>query len=219
LRSDPALRRRILAVALPGVGERFVLNAALLLYFRLLSDFGSVAVAAYTIGIRFLSFTWIPGTGFGSAAATLVGQALGADRIRDAVSSGWLAVQLALGTSLAMGAICILGADGLASLFSKDPALIAELGGFIVALGLMQPFLQLQFALSGAHRGAGDSWTPFLASGVGACAVRVPLAAAAVLGLEADIRWLWGALVLDHVVRAVWLGVSFLRMRWTRIRA
>ncbi len=216
LRGDTAVLGRIVQIALPGVGERFVMNAALLMYFRLLSEYGSLAIAAYTIGIRFVSFTWIPGTGFGSAASTLVGQALGANRPLEGSRAGWLALRLALGVAIGMALVCVLRAQALASLFSDDPALVSELAGLIVALGLMQPFLQAQFALGGAHRGAGDSWTPFVASSVGSCAVRVPLAAAAGLGLGTDIRWLWGALVLDHVVRASWLWLSFRRAKWMR---
>ena len=50
---------------------------ALLSYFAILGTYGTVAVAAYTVGVRALSFSWIPGTGFAAAVATLVGQALG----------------------------------------------------------------------------------------------------------------------------------------------
>ena len=85
-------------LAAPVVGERLSNNLALLAYFRVLSGYGSVAIAAYTVGIRLLSFTWIPGVGFGTAASTLVGQALGAaDRgVRHAR-------RLALGRTLAAG--------------------------------------------------------------------------------------------------------------------
>jgi Na+-driven multidrug efflux pump len=194
------------------------MNGALLLYFRLLTDFGSVTVAAYTIGIRFLSFSWIPGAGFGSAAATLVGQSLGARRLESAIAAGWLSMWLAFGTALAMGAICIGAADRLAWAFTREAELATELSRFIIALGLMQPFVQSHFALGGAHRGAGDSWTPLIASTVGTCAVRAPLAAAAALGFGSDVRWLWGALVLDHAIRFLWLALSFRRGRWSRVR-
>lgn len=218
LRVDFALLRRILRISIPGIGERLVMNGALLLYFRVLTEYGSLAVAAYTIGIRFLSFSWIPGTGFASAAATLVGQALGACWDASAVSAGWRSMWLALATALAMATLCIGASDTLAALLAREPALVAELATFIVALGFMQPFVQAHFALGGAHRGAGDAWTPLIASTVGTCAVRAPLAAGAALGFGSDIRWLWGALVLDHAIRFVWLAISFRRGRWSRVR-
>ena len=65
-------------IALPGVGERLVMNLALLDLLPRARDYGTVAIAAYTVGVRMLAFSWIPGTGFAHAAATLVGQALGA---------------------------------------------------------------------------------------------------------------------------------------------
>jgi Na+-driven multidrug efflux pump len=61
-----------------------------------LSGYGSVAIAAYTVGVRLLAFTWIPGTAFGTAASTLVGQALGAGRRDAAAQAGWRANRLSL---------------------------------------------------------------------------------------------------------------------------
>ncbi len=54
------------------------MNLALLTYMSVLSTFGTAAIAAYTIGVRLLSFSWTPGLAFAAAASTLVGQSLGA---------------------------------------------------------------------------------------------------------------------------------------------
>jgi Na+-driven multidrug efflux pump len=83
--------REVVRLTVPGVGERLANNLALLAYFRVLSGYGSVAIAAYTVGVRLLAFTWIPGTAFGTAASTLVGQALGAGRRDAAEQAGWRA--------------------------------------------------------------------------------------------------------------------------------
>ena len=91
-RDLPATRSlipEVVRIALPSVGERLANNFALLAYFRILSGYGSVAIATYTVGIRLLSFTWIPGVGFGTAASTLVGQALGGRDPAAAARAGW----------------------------------------------------------------------------------------------------------------------------------
>jgi Na+-driven multidrug efflux pump len=74
--------------------------------------------------------------------------------------------------------------------------------------------LQSHFALGGAHRGAGDTFTPFLASIVSNWALRVPLAVLAAYVLRADLSWVWAVILFDHVVRSAWLAVSFQRGRW-----
>jgi putative MATE family efflux protein len=209
-----ALIPEVVRIALPSVGERLSNNLALLAYFRVLSGYGSIAIAAYTVGIRLLAFTWIPGVGFGTAASTLVGQALGARDPLAASRVGWRAFGLALLVAALLGGGCLLLPEPLARLFTNDARLIEALVPFLICLALAQPALQGQFALGGAHRGAGDTWTPFIATTVGNWAVRVPLAFAVALWLEWPVVWVFWLILLDHSLRALWLLLSFRRGRW-----
>lgn len=203
----------VVRIALPGVGERLAMNLALLAYFRVLSVYGTVAIAAYTVGVRILAFSWIPGTGFGVAASTLVGQALGAGRREEAMQAGWRATRMAIGIAVPLGALCALAREPLGRLFTDDPATIQALGPFLLCLALSQPFLQAHFALGGAHRGAGDTWTPFIAATVGNWLLRTPIAFLLAFVLRTDVIWVWYALTIDHLARTVWLAWSFRRGR------
>jgi len=205
--------REVVRIALPGVGERLAMNLALLAYFRVLSVYGTVAIAAYTVGVRILAFSWIPGTGFGVAASTLVGQALGAGRREEAMQAGWRATRMAIGIAVPLGALCALAREPLGRLFTDDPAIIRALGPFLLCLALSQPFLQAHFALGGAHRGAGDTWTPFIAATVGNWLLRTPIAFLLAFVLRTDVIWVWYALTIDHLARAIWLAWSFRRGR------
>ena len=201
-------------IALPGVGERLAMNLALLAYFRVLSGYGTVAIAAYTVGVRILAFSWIPGTGFGVAAATLVGQALGAGRRERGDGApagarpGWRS-----GSRCCWARSARWRASRSGRLFTNDPATIQALGPFLLCLALSQPFLQAHFALGGAHRGAGDTWTPFIAATVGNWVLRTPVAFFLAFVLRTDVIWVWYALMIDHLARAVWLAWSFRRGR------
>jgi putative MATE family efflux protein len=206
--------REVVRLALPGVGERLANNLALLAYFRVLSGYGSVAIAAYTVGVRLLAFTWIPGTGFGTAASTLVGQALGAREPAAATRAGWRATGLSLGVAVVLGSVCLIAPARIAGLFTQETALVAELVPFLVCLALAQPSLQTHFALGGALRGAGDTWTPFVAATVGNWALRVPLAFLFAYAWRLPVSWIWGVIVADHMARAVWLAASFRRGAW-----
>ncbi len=217
-RADFSAARRalgsVIRLALPGVAERLAMNFALLAYFRVLGEYGPTAIAAYTVGIRILSFSWMPGTGFGAAAATLVGQALGAGEPDRATRVGWRATRMALVVAVTLGILCAFARNPLAHLFTNDPAIVAELGPFLLCLAIAQPFLQTHFALGGAHRGAGDTFTPLIAATLGNWALRVPLAVFFSFGLGLDVEWVWYALIFDHLMRTVWLGLSFRRGKW-----
>lgn len=209
----------VVRLALPGLGERLAMNLALLVYFRVLAEYGTAAVAAYTVGIRILSFSWLPGSGLGVASSTLVGQALGAGAPQAAVRAGRRATRLAIGVALLLGAPCALARTPLARLFVDDAATLAALEPFLLCLALSQPFLQAHFALGGVHRGAGDTWTPFLAAAAGNWLLRVPLACLFAFGLDLPLVWVWYALLLDHLTRTAWLAWSFRRGAWRSARA
>jgi Na+-driven multidrug efflux pump len=166
------------------------------------------------VGVRLLAFTWIPGTAFGTAASTLVGQALGAGGREAAEQAGWRANHLSLVVSVVLGGACALMPRFLAGLFTHDAALIEELVPFMIILALVQPALQSHFALGGAHRGAGDTFTPFVAAAIGNWALRVPLAFLLAGAFDAPVLWIWLVILFDHVARAVWLALSFRRRDW-----
>ncbi len=209
----------VLRIAAPAILERVVLNLALMAYFAVLSRYGSAALAAYTVGVRVLSFSWIPGTGFAAAAATLVGHALGAADPRAAGRAGWRATRFALLVSVTLGLLYALGRGPLARVFTDDPGVIAELGPFMLLLALSQPLLGIHFTLGGALRGAGDTMTPLLAATLGNWGLRVPLAFLVAYVLEWSVVWVWAALVFDHLARAVWLALAFRAGRWRTRRA
>lgn len=216
LRQQSKISLDMLRVALPALGERLVMNLALLSYFSILSHgYGGAAIAAYAIGVRLLAFSWIPGLGFSVAAATLVGQALGAGQPERARLAGWRSVRLALGIMALLGVACAFFRSALASGFTADQAIIEDLTPFLLTLAIAQPFMGVHFTLSGALRGAGDTVTPFLAASVGNWCLRVPLAwwfASSGAGLV----WVWAALVGDHVVRCVWSAIAFRGGRWAK---
>lgn len=203
-----------LRLSLPGVGERAAMHLAILVYFALLAQYGSVVIAAYTVGVRILSFSWIPGIGFSVAAATLVGQSLGAGNAAAAVRSGWRAVRFAFLVSCVLGLLYALARVPLARLFTDDPGVINALDPFMLVLALAQPLLGIHFTLAGSLRGAGDTVSPMLASIVGNWAFRVPLAFLFTRVLALDVIWVWSTLVIDHLARAVWIVWVFRRGRW-----
>ncbi|MBW2240751.1 MAG: MATE family efflux transporter [Deltaproteobacteria bacterium] len=201
----------LIRISIPGVGERLIMNAAMISYFAFIGAYGTVAAAAYTIGIRILAFSWIPGIGYSQAVATLVGQALGAKDPAAARRATARAATLAVATAIVMGAIGALARKPLAEIFTVDPETVATLGPFMLCLALAQPVMQLHFTLAGAFRGAGDTWTPLVAAVLGNWVFRVPLAYLAAGVFDAPLIWIWLVLIFDHLTRALWLTWSYRR--------
>jgi putative MATE family efflux protein len=214
LHAPIAMLREAFSVAWPAVGERFVMNAAMLVYFRFLGGYGVAAVAAYNVGVRILAFTWIPGLGLSVAAATLVAHALGAGDAALARRVGVIALRIGVAISIVLASLFIFCRVAIARWFSTDPAVIAALDPFILLLGVGLPFLVTHFTLAGALRGAGDTLTPLWAAALGNWVFRVPLGylVAQVLGLP--LFWVWSIMVVDHVARAAWLSWAFRNGNW-----
>ena len=161
---------------------------------RIMSPFGTDAIAAYHVGATILSFSFIPGIGFSTAAATLVGQRLGAGTADEAARDGW---RSNLGCVLAMsgfGLLLILGARQIAAIFTDDAAVVELTIDVIWILGAAHPFMAVEFALGGALRGAGDTVFPMITVFTGLLCLR--------LGLAFALATVFGALDPDRVVRA-----------------
>lgn len=206
--------REAFAIAWPAVAERFAMNAATLVYFRFLGSYGVEAVAAYNVGVRILAFTWIPGLGLSVAAATLVGQALGAGDAPRARRAGQISSRLGAAIALGLGSIFIASRVPLAHLFTQDAAVVAALDPFILLLGVGLPFLVSHFTLSGALRGAGDTMTPLWAAAVGNWVFRVPLGYLLAHVLHLELFWVWSIMIVDHATRALWLRYAFKHGSW-----
>ncbi len=127
---------------------------------RIISTFGSQALAGYTVAMRVVMFMLMPSWGLGNAAATLVGQSLGAgnpSRGEQAVRKAALYNFVFLGT---VGVVLLVGAEAIVRLFTSEPVVVAQ-GALclrIVATGF--PFYALAMVYSQAFNGAGDTRTP-----------------------------------------------------------
>ena len=206
----------LLRVAAPGVVERAILQGAMFTYVSTVGTYGTYAAAAYTIGVRLLSFSWIPGNGFSQAAATIVGQSLGAGDLKSAERATRRAAALSVGVAIVMGALAALLDRPLARFFAADPHTVDALVPFMMCLAIAQPFMQLHFTLAGAFRGAGDTVTSLVAAVIGNWVFRVPFALLVTQVLHAELVWVWAVLMLDHVARAIWLVWAFRRRDWAK---
>jgi putative MATE family efflux protein len=211
--------RRILRIGLPTATEQFAWQLGLFVFLRLVAGFGTEPVAAYMIGVRILSFSFVPGLGFSTAASTLVGQHLGAGRAQQAMRSGWRACLAALGVMASAGLAIVLLAPIVAGWFGATGAkTVALTVTFIYVLGAAQPLMAIEYALGGALRGAGDTRFPLFAILTGLFVFRLGGAALVTLGFGGGVVAVWCCLLADYAVKALLLSLRFASGRWQQVR-
>ena len=211
-----AVMRRVLAVGYPTAAEQLLMQLGFFVYLVFAARYGTGALAAYFIGVRILALSFLPGQGFGAAAASLVGQRLGAREPERAEQSGRDASRMALVLMTAAGAGIFLGARPIARAFVDDPAVIEPAVSFIRVLAVAQPLMALDNTFGGALRGAGDTRFPLLAVIVGFYVCRLGVAWVAADVVHAALFWVWFALLGDYLARAGLKGLRFRSGVWKR---
>lgn len=166
----------ILEVAGVGVLQLLVATASWVVMVRLVQSFGSQATAGYTVAIRIVIFSTLPSWGLGSAAATLVGQNLGAKQPERAEQSVWRA---SFFNAVFLGVVSIvffIWAPQLVGIFSADPQVIGYGASCLRIISLCYVLWAYGEIIVQAFNGAGDTWTPTLINFFVYWVVQLPLA-------------------------------------------
>ena len=207
---------RLLRVSLTGILQFAIADVSWIALVRIVSVFGSAALAGYTIAIRILIFVLLPSWGLSNAAATLVGQNLGAKQPERAEQSVWrtgLYNMLFLG---AVGVFFVIFAEPVIRLFTNDPAVgplavsclrILSYGNIAYAYGMVM----LQ-----AFNGAGDTVTPTIVNLFGFWLVEIPLAYALAIPARIGTKGVYYSIVIAEASIAVAGVLIFRRGRWKR---
>jgi len=158
----PDVMVRMLKLSGSGMLQTFIGTASWIGMVRVIAHFGSEAVAGYTIGMRIMLFALFPAFGLGNAAATMVGQSLGARKPDCAVRAVWYAGLYNAVFLSGMGILFLLFAPTIISWFSPDPAIDAYAVACLRTVSCGFLFYAFGMVLTQAFNGAGDTWTPTL---------------------------------------------------------
>ncbi len=218
LRLEPDRMLAILRLSGSAVVQNLIGMASWLGLMRILAAFGDAALAGYTICIRVVIFALLPSWGMSNAAATLVGQNLGAgqpDRAQQSVMIAGFYNMMFLGC---VGVVFLAAAGPIATLFTADAAVlpIAAQALRIISLGFVMYAWGMVLAQS--FNGAGDTWTPTWLNLVCFWLLELPLAwlLARPLGLgPAGVFW---SVAIAFSVYAVVGFAVFRRGRWRMVR-
>jgi putative MATE family efflux protein len=206
---DRPILLSITRIGTPAAIERLIMRFGQVLYFGLILSLGTYTFAAHQIAGNIESFSYLPGYGFAIAATTLVGQQLGANRIKEAISYGWIAVGLAIAFMGLIGVALFVGGEWAAHYFTKESMVIQQVGTALKIDAFTQVPLAIVLVLTGALNGSGDTKWPMISTAIGIWIVRV----AGVYFLGIRLGWglpgVWLAILLDNLWRALFLGYRF----------
>jgi putative MATE family efflux protein len=211
---DVAMMRSVLKLSGSGTFQILVGTASYVGLVRILSTFGSTALAGYTIGMRVILFALLPAFGISNAAATMVGQNLGARRPDRAERAVWTSARYNMLFLGSVGAAFLTGAPLIARFFSDDPGVqhYAVSCLRIVSLGFL--FYAGGMVLTAAFNGAGDTWTPTLINLGVFWAFEIPLAWWLATHTPLGPRGVFWALTIAYSGLAVVSAVVFRRGNW-----
>jgi putative MATE family efflux protein len=208
---------RLLRVGFTGTLQFLIASASWIVLMRIIALFGSEAVAGYTIAIRLIIFTILPSWGLANAAATLVGQNLGAGQPERAETSVWRSAFYNMLFLFTVSLVYIFGATPILGLFNEDPEVLQAgiLSIRIISLGYI--FFAYGMVISQAFNGAGDTRTPTIINFFCFWMLEIPLGYFLAVQMNWELAGVCAAVAFSETVMAIVCILVFRRGWWKTV--
>ncbi len=210
---DLSMMFKIFRIGLPVSVQNITFIIVYWFIIQIVHHYGDAAGAAMGLGNRMESASFLIAFGFSMAAATMVGQNLGAGKPERAAKCAWGTMKLVILETSIVSILFIAIPESIAGLFSSDPAVIKIAADYLIILGLSQVFMGIEIILEGSFSGAGDTMPPMIVSIPGSLA-RLPLAYYFCFVLDIGINGVWWSLTITSLFKAVVLLFWFRRGKW-----
>jgi putative MATE family efflux protein len=214
--ADWRLIFEILKISAGSAGQFIIQSASWVFLIRILSDFGSEVVAGYTIAIRIIVFTILPSWGLANAAATLVGQNLGAKLPERAAKSAWRAAFFNMGFLGIVAILFFIFARPLVMLFDENPVVMETGVECLQILCAGYIFFGFGMVMSQAINGSGDTKTPTVLNIIGFWVLQIPIAYILAVKLDWKQTGVFWAVVISESILAVLAILYFKTGRWKK---
>lgn len=202
-----------------GVTAQFIISSASWIFLmRIISTFGSTALAGYTIAIRIVIFTLLPAWGFSNAAATMVGQNLGANQPERAEKAVW---RTGLFNMIFMGSIMILFflfGENIASFFTNEKEVVDNASKCLSIFAMGYLFYAFGMVLVQSFNGAGDTRTPTIMNLFVFWLLQIPLAYFLAIYLGIGAEGAYYSIVVSESVFSVVGYFLFKKGRWKTVK-
>lgn len=214
IKIDFKVIREILRISTGGIMQNLIATSSWIGLIRILSIYGNEVLAGYTIAIRILIFALLPSWGISNAAATLVGQNLGAGKPERAEKAVWVTALVNVGLLGSIGTIFILFPEFFLGLFTDEAAVVSFGANAlqIVSFGFMA--YGMGMVLIQAFNGAGDTNTPTWINFFCFWLLEIPLAYSLAIGMGFHEYGVYFAILSAETVLTVLAVILFRRGKW-----
>lgn len=220
--NDVALNFKVMLnlvkVSLGGVAQFLIGTSSWVFLMRIMSEFGSEVLAGYTIAIRVILFTLMPSWGMSNAAATLVGQNLGAQQPERAEKSVWKTGKYNAYFMGVVSIVYLIFAKTIVSWFN-DNSVVIENGGLclqIIAAGYI--FYAYGMVVTQAFNGSGDTQTPTKINLISFWFFQLPVAYLLAIVLKMESLGVFIAITTAEVLLAIMAMVWFKKGNWKKVQ-
>ena len=213
LRPDFGIMSKIIKIGLPVSAQHLVFVMIYWFLIQIVHQFGDAAGAAMGIGNRMESLSYLTAVGFSVAAATLVGQNMGAGQPERAARCAWYTTAMVIAVTSITSVLFIAFPGLIAAIFTSDPEVKKIAVNYLIILGLSQIFMGIEIVLEGSFSGAGNTVPPMLVSIPGSI-LRLPLAYFLCFGLDIGINGIWWTLTITSLLKAAILLFWFKKGHW-----
>ncbi len=214
---DMGIIRRVVKLSIPAMLERICMSLSGIVVTKSIATLGTAAVAANAVYSTAESLSFMPAFAFATAATTLVGQALGAQKPQLAKRYAWNTVGVGVGVMLLAGLGLFFFANPLVRIINSDPAVVVLAERCLRTVAFVQPIQVIAWVLAGALRGAGDTKWPFYITAAGNWFIRALGAMLCIRVFHLGLPEAVICMCVDQAVRSACMYLRFRTGKWMHV--
>ena len=215
-RIDPSMLWKLTKLSWTAVLQFLIGTASWSALVRVVAGFGSEAIAGYIISLRVVVFALLPALGLSNAAATMVGQNLGAKKPERSEASVWKAAFFNAGFYFFVGVVLYVFSHAIVAFFTTEPTVLAYGSDSLTIVALGFTFYGFGMVMETAFNGAGDTWTPTWINLFIFWIFEIPLAYLLAYYFDMGPRGVFWAITIAFSLLAVVSGLLFKLGYWKR---
>src|SRR5688572_27819134 len=215
---DWPIIKSISNIAWTGTAQFLIASASWMVLARIMAEFGDPAVAGYGVAIRLIMFFLLPAWGMSNAAATLVGQNLGANQPERAEQSVWRTAKYNTIFMIFVTLVFMIFAQPIVAFMNKDVTIESYAVSALRIVSLGYIFYGVGMVVTNAFNGAGDTKTPTLINLVGFWLFQIPLAYVLALSLSLGPKGVFMAVLLSEMAISIAGVIIFRQGRWKAVK-